>query len=466
MKHVGMVMVPVERLKNHPDNPRKDIGDVSELAESLRKNGVMQNLTILPVEAREEEPENQPEVSQITLENDFYVLIGNRRMTAAKEAGLIEVPCNIVSRISLKDQIGIMMTENLQREDLSIYEQASGFQRMIDLGYTEDTVAEKTGFSKQTVKHRLNIAKLDQGVLQAKEKEESFQLSLKVLYELEKVDDLEKRNEMLKRADNNNDLYYRVKTYLRNKKKEEQKELLIAYVKEQGIEPAPQRYENERYTSKWKVIKKYSYDMEGLPKSIVKTPDGEKIYYSESWDGIEIVKKQKVEKREITEAEKKQQERRKRKSEIKEILEKMNSRRKDFVLDIVLGERDGIAKKEEADVKDMIWEALEKNGGSIYESNIEEFLLEKSRYQCSDEEIKAVQERKQRLSVLERMLIVLNQAMNYPGELPTYDCRFNEKAGFALREGYKALEKFGWYYEEGEREILNGSSSLYEKEEV
>lgn len=465
MKYIRMVMVPVSRLKNHPDNPRKDIGDVSELAESLRKNGVMQNLTILPVKAREEELENQPDVSQITLEDDFYVLIGNRRMTAAKEAGLIEVPCNIVSQISLKDQIGIMMTENLQREDLSIYEQASGFQRMIDLGYTEDTVAEKTGFSKQTVKHRLNIAKLDQGVLQEKEKEESFQLSLKVLYELEKVDDLEKRNEMLKRADNNNDLYYRVKTYLRGKKKEEQKKRLIEYAEKQGIEPAPQRYENERYTSKWKVIKKYSYDKEGLPERIEISKD-EKIYYSASWDGIEIVKKQKVEKREITEEEKKQQERRKKKSEIKETLEKMNSRRKDFVMDILLGERDGIAKKEEAEVKDMIWEALEKNGGSIYESSIEDFLLEKSRYQCSDEELKAVQERKQRLSVLERMLIVLSQAMNYPGELPTYDCRFNEKAGFALREGYKVLEKFGWYYEEGEREILNGSSSLYEKEEV
>ena len=55
-----------------------------------------------------------------------------------------------------------MLLENIQREDLTIQEQAQGFQMMLDLGDTEDQIAEKTGFSKSTVRHRLNIAKLDQ----------------------------------------------------------------------------------------------------------------------------------------------------------------------------------------------------------------------------------------------------------------------------------------------------------------
>ena len=45
-----IVMIPVAQLEHHPENPRKDLGDLSELTESIRKNGVMQNLTVVPSE--------------------------------------------------------------------------------------------------------------------------------------------------------------------------------------------------------------------------------------------------------------------------------------------------------------------------------------------------------------------------------------------------------------------------------
>ena len=53
----------------------------------------------------------------------------------------------------------------MQRSDLTIYEQAQGFQLMLDLGDTEEQIAEKTGFSKTTIRRRLNIAKLNQDEL-------------------------------------------------------------------------------------------------------------------------------------------------------------------------------------------------------------------------------------------------------------------------------------------------------------
>ena len=71
------------------------------------------------------------------------------------------MPCRIAEGLSRKEQLSIMLEENMQRNDLTIWEQAQGFQLMLDLGETEDTIAEKTGFSKKTIKHRLNIAKLD-----------------------------------------------------------------------------------------------------------------------------------------------------------------------------------------------------------------------------------------------------------------------------------------------------------------
>ena len=67
-----------------------------------------------------------------------------------------------------------MLEENMQRSDLTIYEQAQGFQLMLDLGDTEEQIAEKTGFSKTTIRRRLNIAKLNQDELKKKEHAEGF----------------------------------------------------------------------------------------------------------------------------------------------------------------------------------------------------------------------------------------------------------------------------------------------------
>src|SRR5699024_8991558 len=98
------------------------------------------------------------------------------------------------------------LLENMQRNDLSVCEQAQGFQLMLDLGETEETISEKTGFSRTTVRHRLNIAKLDQEILAEREENESFQLSLTDLYELEKVKDIDERNKTLAHASNSRDL--------------------------------------------------------------------------------------------------------------------------------------------------------------------------------------------------------------------------------------------------------------------
>lgn len=126
------IMIKVSNLYPHPDNPRKDLGDLTELVESIKKNGIMQNLTVIPI-GNERDPEEQADAGNIALYSDFRVLIGHRRLAAAKKAGLESVPCRIVSNISRSDQIGIMLEENMQRNDLSIYEQAQSFQMMLAL---------------------------------------------------------------------------------------------------------------------------------------------------------------------------------------------------------------------------------------------------------------------------------------------------------------------------------------------
>ena len=99
--------MPVHQLVHHPDNPRKEFGDLSELTESIRKKGIMQNLTIIPVECRELPVEQQPNINEINMNGEFLVLIGNRRMEAAKQAGVEKLPCRIVTGLSKKDQIRV-----------------------------------------------------------------------------------------------------------------------------------------------------------------------------------------------------------------------------------------------------------------------------------------------------------------------------------------------------------------------
>ena len=134
--------IEVTKLLQHPDNPRKNIGDVTELAESIKARGILQNLTVVPAE------------------NGMYtVIIGHRRLAAAKQAGLTEVPCAVVD-MDYKTQLSTILLENMQRSDLTVYEQAQGMQMMFDLGVPVAEIVEKTGFAETTVRKRLKIATL------------------------------------------------------------------------------------------------------------------------------------------------------------------------------------------------------------------------------------------------------------------------------------------------------------------
>lgn len=196
--------IATEKLKIHPKNVRKTYTGIEELADSIKAKGILQNLTVVKAP---DDPES------------YWVVIGNRRLTAARAAGLKTLPCAVVE-MSEKDQVSTMLLENMQRNDLSVCEQAQGFQLMLDFGETEATISEKTGFSRTTVRHRLNLAKLDQELLAEREENEGFQLSLTDLYELEKVKDIEERNKILAHASNSRDLKWSVERTVKEEKKE------------------------------------------------------------------------------------------------------------------------------------------------------------------------------------------------------------------------------------------------------
>lgn len=183
--------IPVSKLWRHPDNPRKDLGDVTELAESIKVNGVLQNLTVVPL------------IGEITKKWDgesYRVIIGHRRLAAAKLAGLEELPC-VVVEMSEREQLSTMLTENMQRSDLTVYEQAQGFQMMLDLGDSIDEIARKSGFSQTTVRRRVKLLELDQ-----KKFKKSIERGANLMdyMELDKIEDPKLKNEVLDAIGTNN----------------------------------------------------------------------------------------------------------------------------------------------------------------------------------------------------------------------------------------------------------------------
>lgn len=175
-----LIEIDVDKLFPHPDNPRRDLGDLTELTESIRERGIFQNLTVV----------RHPFVDK----EEYTVVIGHRRLEAAKRAGLKTVPCR-VTYMSEREMMATMLLENMQRSDLTPLEEAEGMQMMIDFGETVSTISKKTGLSESTVRRRTRLAKLDRDKLKKVSSER--QITMNDLDRLFDIEDEGKRNRVL-----------------------------------------------------------------------------------------------------------------------------------------------------------------------------------------------------------------------------------------------------------------------------
>ena len=181
----NITYIDVEKLVPHPKNPRLEVGDVSELSDSIKKNGVFQNLTVVPFGG--------------VGDGRYTVIIGHRRLAAAKLAGIKELPCVIVD-MDEKEQIETMLIENMQRRQLTPYEEAEGFQLMFDFGGDIHTVAERTGFSETTVRNRMKLLRLDK---EAFKQSQGKNISLNDYLAVAELEDEDARKEVLQKAGTN-----------------------------------------------------------------------------------------------------------------------------------------------------------------------------------------------------------------------------------------------------------------------
>jgi len=147
--------IPVCRILPNPSQPRKffDSNETLRLADSIRIHGILQPLCVRkPVST--EPPE--------CFEGMYELIAGERRLRAAKLLGLTEVPCIIIEADSLRSA-ELAIIENLQREDLNIFEEASAISALITLyGLTQEEVAAKLSASQSYVANKLRLLRFDE----------------------------------------------------------------------------------------------------------------------------------------------------------------------------------------------------------------------------------------------------------------------------------------------------------------
>lgn len=427
----SIVYLKREQLEPHPQNPRKDLGDLEELRESIKVNGIMQNLTVVPKDD--------------SLEH-FRILIGHRRF-AASEGILDELPCIIAEDLTDREQVGIMLCENLQRNDLTYYEQGQGFQMMLDLGDDIDAIEEKTGFSKTTIKHRIEIAKLSKKSI---EKDRSWQLSLTDLAALEKIKSVKKREEILNQAYSSENLSTRVNSYLRDERVKENTKVAEKILKSLNIKKN-QKTQPLHWSSDYKKVIEIDLSGSTAPKlqDFEKIADRTKVeyIYEISYQTLYVLTKVKKEKAKKSAADIKRETLEALVKKINEEGKKISKLYIDFIIDTMPGLN--IAKHPDEDMVEAAWEICKLTEPTFYNNRIrdeltlEEVLKDSSPY---------------------RGMILLSALELKDSRLIAYDNKPKEKIIEAHRKMIEELKTIGFFIPvEIDEDLVTGKSDLYAK---
>ena len=142
-------LVPLSSLRPNPNQPRSDVGDLADLVGSIREKGVLEPILARPLGGSENDG---PE-----LVGRYEIIAGERRYRAALEAGLYEVPV-IELAVSQQEALEIALIENLQRKDLSPFEEAEGYRALGELhGYTQEQIAKAVGKARTSITESLSL---------------------------------------------------------------------------------------------------------------------------------------------------------------------------------------------------------------------------------------------------------------------------------------------------------------------
>lgn len=452
----AVCMLSRSKLHPHPDNPRKDLGDLEELRESIKAHGIMQNLTVVPVDENFEE---------------FTILIGHRRY-AASEGVVSELPCVIVEGLSDREQVGIMLCENMQRDDLTYVEQAHGFQMMMDLGDNVESISKKTGFSETTVRHRLEIAKLPMKVISEREEDNVWQIGINDYIELEKIKDLKDRVEVLEDSVDSDDLKYNINSYLREKKANENKAKLTALFDELGLKEVK---ENISYNDKYDLLhigedkrnwifmeNDINFDKLRSFLEDAKSARKSEIVYQFSYSSIYVAYKVAKAEKKKTKAELNQERLNNNKKALKDARKQICEEFAKCIADIEPSRFRGIEREREG-IKHMVeklWDIAERAEVPLYAYGLN---IDSCDTLCK-EAIKPLLEDYQNLHICQKMMvrILITLSAKHTKNFCDWNNRPEKNTLEQFDDFYGILYFFGLRFSDDFQEVIEGTSSLYE----
>src|SRR5690242_3310506 len=139
-------MVAIDLLDPNPNQPRQVMGDLSELMASVAEKGIIEPLIVRPHAGR------------------FQIIAGERRYHAAVQVGLREVPV-VLREVDDKEVMELALVENLQRKDLTAFEEAEALQQLAQrCGYTHEDMARKLGKSRTSITESLSLNNMPEDV--------------------------------------------------------------------------------------------------------------------------------------------------------------------------------------------------------------------------------------------------------------------------------------------------------------
>ncbi len=441
MENYGIKMLDINKLHAHPKNPRKNVGDVSELAESIKTSGIMQNLTVVPFES---------DITGQRCDDEYIVVIGHRRMAAAKAAGLQALPC-IIKEMTESEQLATMLAENIQRSELSPVEQAQGIQMMLDIGESVKDIGEKTGFSESTVRRRMKLLEMDCEKLIESEKRGA---TLSDYEKLNEIEDIEQRNSVLESIGTNNfAMNLRSAIDAQTKDKNRKRIFAILDTFAEHVTTYPNGYSYERV---------YGFRDDTEVEVPENAKPGEYVYYPSAYN-VSLYKKDSGESCKETAAEKKRREAFKKEEErqeaVKDLAKRAYELRRKFV------EEYYPSAKDREKILKFVWDMACFAGGEVIPRKIDELCSTKLGECGTYEEESAVAD-----TYFEKSpeKAVFNAAYLMSGDCdksyiqPWYGTWEDEES--CIDKLLENLEAFGYEMSDEEKKLQDGSHELFVKE--
>lgn len=171
----NILMIPEQEIMPNPTQPRRhfDRQELANLAQSIRANGILQPVTVR------------------TIPGGYELIAGERRLRAARLAGLTHIPCILIKADDRKTAL-FSLLENLQRQDLSFFEEADAIQKLMRVyGLSQEEAARKLGMAQSTLSNKLRLLRLPESIRHTLEREQLTERHARTLLRLETAAQME-----------------------------------------------------------------------------------------------------------------------------------------------------------------------------------------------------------------------------------------------------------------------------------